>query len=306
MQILDVPVSLQSSARPYPPHSKGVGIEAFFHRYALHHEIKTDWIYVPVYWTNNYHHDSTHRRTSQLSAMSAHQRILDSLNPVHRYFTLVQGDDGIYENTPECLTVFGAGGSGDIPIPLICDTQHPSLSLPRMLLASFRGTKECGGPDTSAPGSSSSWNVNGEGACVRRGMWKHLGKHRDIALEDSLGGLPDVDRFRRLVASSDFSLCPRGYGKTSFRLYESMEFNTIPVYICQESSFWIPWENQLPWHDFCVFATPEELTGLYGRLQSLRGSWLDNARAILPGIYKSNFTADATCQQIKEWLETSS
>ena len=36
------------------------------------------------------------------------------------------------------------------------------------------------------------------------------------------------------MRDSLFSLCPRGYGPTSFRLYESIQLGSIPVYIAED------------------------------------------------------------------------
>ena len=37
-----------------------------------------------------------------------------------------------------------------------------------------------------------------------------------------------------LIRSSDFHLCPRGNGPTSYRMYESLQAETIPIYIWSE------------------------------------------------------------------------
>ena len=41
----------------------------------------------------------------------------------------------------------------------------------------------------------------------------------------------NLEKFENLIKSSFFFLCPRGYGPASFRLYESIELGTVPVYI---------------------------------------------------------------------------
>lgn len=37
-----------------------------------------------------------------------------------------------------------------------------------------------------------------------------------------------------LIRSSHFHLCPRGNGPTSYRMYESLQAETIPIYIWAE------------------------------------------------------------------------
>jgi hypothetical protein len=40
-----------------------------------------------------------------------------------------------------------------------------------------------------------------------------------------------VDNWQRFIQDSEFHLCPRGYGPTSYRLYECLQAETIPIYI---------------------------------------------------------------------------
>ena len=40
-----------------------------------------------------------------------------------------------------------------------------------------------------------------------------------------------VPDWEALIRDSDFHLCPRGNGPTSYRLYESLQAETIPIYI---------------------------------------------------------------------------
>jgi hypothetical protein len=40
-----------------------------------------------------------------------------------------------------------------------------------------------------------------------------------------------VDDWQELIQDSEFQLCPRGKGPTSYRLYESLQAETIPIYI---------------------------------------------------------------------------
>ena len=40
-----------------------------------------------------------------------------------------------------------------------------------------------------------------------------------------------VDDWQQFIQESEFHLCPRGYGPTSYRLYECLQAETIPVYI---------------------------------------------------------------------------
>lgn len=56
-------------------------------------------------------------------------------------------------------------------------------------------------------------------------------------LLNATAGFDVTDRepfWEALICSSDFHLCPRGNGPTSYRLYESLQAETIPIYIWSE------------------------------------------------------------------------
>ena len=53
----------------------------------------------------------------------------------------------------------------------------------------------------------------------------------------------NLEKFENLIKSSFFFLCPKGYGPASFRLYESIELGTVPVYISDD--FVLPFEEEI-------------------------------------------------------------
>ena len=40
-----------------------------------------------------------------------------------------------------------------------------------------------------------------------------------------------VEDWKQFIQDSEFHLCPRGYGPTSYRLYECLQSETIPIYV---------------------------------------------------------------------------
>ena len=56
-------------------------------------------------------------------------------------------------------------------------------------------------------------------------------------LRQKLGGQPGynitrkVAHWQEFIQDSEFHLCPRGYGPTSYRLYECLQAETIPIYV---------------------------------------------------------------------------
>ncbi len=66
------------------------------------------------------------------------------------------------------------------------------------------------------------------------------------------GSVPEVERFRKVfadtLANSKFSLCPRGAGASTFRLFETMKAGRVPVILSDD---WVPPEGPL-WEAFAL------------------------------------------------------
>jgi len=249
--------------------------------------LKTDWIYLPIYWTNNYVQRG-------FKADECAQGVLDSLDAGERYFTVVQCDDGIYERYPENLLVFGAGGVGDIPIPLLAAPPHPNGKHARDTLGSFMGTVECGGPAGEGKATESTWNPDGFGAMTRRAMFAAFAGTPGFYLRDC--NVP-VGEFRTQMHRSRFALCPRGYGRTSFRLYEAMEMGCVPVYIHADGA-WLPYRDVLNWSELAVLCDIGEIASLPERLIGIDPYWTQQAREKLAVLSDDYFTMSGMCRQI--------
>ena len=65
------------------------------------------------------------------------------------------------------------------------------------------------------------------------------------------------DSYRDLISESYFSLCPRGYGPTSFRLYESISLGSVPIYISDD--FFLPFKELIDWENLAVLIKPKEI-----------------------------------------------
>ncbi len=257
MRMLNVPKSLRRPRLAYPPHNQSVGIEQFCHEYlkVWAFTIKTERVYLPIYWTNNYSHETRRLSHPGFHALDGVQRFVDSLNPNIPYATVVQCANGIYEQLPPNVLVFAAGGTGDIPIPLITNS-HPAERLDRDLTACFVGTVNC---DAGGPGSQ-----------IRQAMASTFSSDSRFYLKDQgFGSDRKGAEFRRALCRSLYGLAPRGYGLTSFRLYEAMQLGSVPVYIYSEP--WLPYQDELDWQDFAVLCPASGIGALPERLLSIGG-----------------------------------
>ena len=113
-----------------------------------------------------------------------------------------------------------------------------------------------------------------------------------------------IDQFIDFINSSlesKFVLCPRGYGASSFRLYEAMQLGVVPVYISDR--FWLPFTHELNWNEFCVLITEHHIENLYEILESIDDETYQKMQNKIKEVYSNYFTMEGMCSKILQMLE---
>ncbi len=264
---------------------------------------ETDRIYLPVFWANSYH-EHVDGVGYPFRAIPQLQKFLDnSLLSSEKYFTVARCDEGIYEEIPSNLLVFGAGRFSDISVPLTSNVPYTPPAANLKYLATFAGCIRCGGPNPSEerPAQSAN-NPDGIGTQVRQAMQSAFERVDECKINDIRNGGTDKAwrSMTSMMSQSRFCLAPRGYAPTSFRLYEAMALGSVPVYISDE--FITPFDGELDWSEFCVFCKPEEIEQLPQHLKNIPESWRQKALTRLKELYTSHFSLRGTCQQIARRL----
>jgi hypothetical protein len=215
-------------------------MEEYFYDYIMKHkdEINLEYVYIPAFWTNVQIHPNFHsmKDSYNLLLKSAYSLLPSDT----KYFTIVQGDLGVELVLPKNTIVFGAC-YGDVPLPLIYeDTTNKLLNFPRKPiktnLASFVGTTN------THP--------------IRMEMFKYLGRKNNfkfVAKTDWTNSVPQnlADSFLNVTTASKFCLAPRGFGRSSFRFFEAMLLDTVPVYFWDDIE-WLPYKDILDYSKFAV------------------------------------------------------
>lgn len=255
----------------YPPYHEGPYLEDYVFQRFQEDEREFDRIFIPVGWTTCYIENKT----------TGLQDLLNTLDRSKKYFTVSQHDDAIREQLPPDTLCFNAGGNGGgIPIPLICSPIPSEIIPPHRpaIMGSFIGS-------ITHP--------------IRANLMISLKDHGDYAFRtkrwtDSVSN-QELMTFIEITSRSMFSFCPRGYGKSSFRLYESLQIGAIPVYIYDTP--WIPFQDELDWSEFCVLVESHEIIMIDQKLMNLtrtpelistmskRGKEVWESHFSLPGLY---------------------
>ena len=274
----------------YPPYHTGLYLEEYFfdfYQRNIDRFSKLKRQYIPIFWTNCYVDGVQDGWGERINILDI-QREINTLNPNLSYFTVCQHDDAPINPIPVDTAVFSAGGNvtgpGMIPIPLICGPLAKQSKKNKELLASFVGssTHDIRNKMVEAVKDKSDVYISTKG-------WEQNVK------------VDQLSDFIESATKSRFVLCPRGYGASSFRLYEAMQLDSVPVYISDR--FWLPWTHELNWNEFCVLIKEEEIPDLHSILDSVTDERYEKMKSKIEEVYENYFTLEGTCSKILQMLE---
>ena len=268
----------------YPPYHRGLYLEEYFQKRWYEENIKSDRIYIDALWTNIYCNRSN---IPNYFNFDLQKYLKDNLDWDKKYFTVCQHDDGPFEDLPEDTLIFSAGGNRVkgkiIPIPLICaaiPVQETTI-LEKNIFASFIG--------------SMTHNI-------RQLMLMTLANKSDYFIKIANWNPNVTDEnfklFTNITRRSKFTLCPRGYGATSFRLYETLQLNSVPVYITDKE--YKPWSDEINWNDFCILISEYEIPYMDHILKSISDEKYNKLLQNGKFIYEKYFTQEGMFQNIKK------
>ena len=237
-------------------------------------------VFVPlfVHWLRFWKHD----REAYFRFVSALGR---SLNRSFLYVTVSQNDDGVEGRDgkflPDNVFVVSAGGKGHVPFLLFGRSLDP--------LENLSGATDY---DTVFMGSQGTHPVR-EALCERLTTLRerfYVGKS-----DDWVG----------VYATSKTVLCPRGWGRNSFRMTETVQLGLIPVYVFNDVC-WLPYYGALPWEKLGYIL---KLDGSDGKFKSFL-SFLENLteeelvarRKAIRRLYHSHFTVNGSLRQLSQFL----
>lgn len=272
----------------YPPHHTGDHLEEAFIKY-WEAEGKGPRKLIPIHWTAVYNYrikEGLGPGTPNGQLRDQLQSYLQELNPYDKYFIVCTHDDAPTECLPPDTLVFSAGGNSsqiDIPIPLTCGPHEGPGDYLRTIPISFIGSL------THPIRYAIDHALRG-----KPGVFLSSTEWTPEVSEDR------VDLFKQVTQRSIFSLCPRGYGATSYRLYEAMQLGAIPVYVSDKHL--LPWSDQIDWSKFCVIVKPNDVQNILQMTLAIPASKVRKMQDTLMSVWGKHFSIDATCKHIHGYL----
>ena len=254
----------------YPPYHKGLYLEDYFINFYSNNNLYTERFFIPVSWTTCYVDN----------CFQSIQQIINQLDNTKKYFTVAQHDDAIRERLPKDTISFNAGGNGGgIPIPLVCSPLEVKIDREKDIFCSFVGS-------ITHP--------------IRNLMYQTLVNNPKyiISARNWTSSVSDDDfnNFINITSRSIFCLSPRGYGRSSFRLYEAIQLGSIPVFIYDHK--WCPFEDEIDWNEFCVLIDVKNIQNIDTILSSYTEYRIKQMQDNLYNYWIDNFTMESICQKI--------
>ena len=255
----------------YPPYHTGKYMEEYFYEFYLNNKKEFDqtgFTLIPIFWTNVYIMEGKGANKRKLI-----QPYLNAL-PSGKYFTVSQHDDAVAEELPEGT------------LPLICSKMPTKTTTTKKdIFCSFVGS-------ASHP--------------VRQTIKETYINDSDFQLymKPWTQAIPEaqLNFFIDITNRSKFSLSPRGYGAQSFRFYEILQLNSIPVIVYDKK--WLPFEDEIDYESFCVLVHADEICNLKNILNNISDKQQKDMLKRGKIIYNKYFTLDGMCKQILKALQS--
>lgn len=255
--MIDKTLFLCKNKDTYPPFKNGLYLEEYFVSKFNSDFPNTKRTYIPFPWTNfQIEHWFQSRKNEMQIQLDEWARNNQNDNG---YFTIIQYDDGCLLDLPKNTIVYGCC-SGDIPIPLIYEDRNNML-MSRKIDKSFEKKEIL----CSFVGSLTHH--------LRNTMINALKNDSDFVFKTDPHWSPIVssdkqNKFIEITCNSKFVLCPRGYGRNSFRFYEVLKLGSIPIYVWDDIE-WLPYKDVMDYDTFCISINIKDLYNLKNLLSSI-------------------------------------
>jgi len=267
--MINVPAKFQPKINTFYPPENWTEFERWF--FENYKEDVSDREYLPIFFcayhvNNNYGQDKKARYDLQ--------EYIDSLDPNKKYFTLSQYDDGVMVHwRGKDVLEFNMSKNSGFPIPLMCEPHSYKHDGSKKYLASFVGQR-------THDLRQSVFALQGQDGYYISGV------------------IHQIDHYCKIIAQSIFGLCPRGYGISSFRILECMQYGTIPVYISDDFIF----PHNLDFMDYGVIIESKDAHRIDEILKAIEPAQIIRMQDKIAELYQSHFSYEGCRQKIMEHL----
>tara|TARA_B110001452_G_scaffold256792_1_gene250454 strand:- start:233 stop:1387 length:1155 start_codon:yes stop_codon:yes gene_type:complete len=273
------------------------------------HSVFGSLIPIMLPWTDLWVRNNFHYPAELLPALRK------MLRPSVPYVTVVQNDEGLegkgelkMASVPNIL-VISSGGYGHVPVPLLKQSESPRAAPPmreRPLFVSFLGSLGTAPHNLRArmrDAVASAANTSHFEYSVTMGLkpsWASL--LLPWPLDRLVSWYAGKPSWRDVMSHSQLSLCPRGFGRSSYHLSETVQMGRVPLYVYDDTA-WVPYERLFK-QEIGLVVDVDGLDALLRHLHAAPGTGAElekRERAALR-LRKSHFSLDGVITQIGRFL----
>lgn len=265
----------------YPPYHVGDYIEDYFYKWFIREKPNVSRDYIAMSWTSLYCDNKD----------PGIQQFLDSLDQSKKYFTVCQHDDAPRHRLPKDTIIFSLARARynplnptPIPIPAVCSPVPKQENVKKDIFASFVGS-------ITHPIRMKLYEI-----CKNETNYYFSGQMWNPQITNQ-----KMNEFFEITNRTKYALCPRGYGNTSFRMYEAMQLNCVPVYISDD--FYLPWSDEIDWNSFAIIVKSEHMQDIPKMLNDIPESKYNEMLQNIKKVYSEYFTLEGTCKNITKRIK---
>lgn len=247
------PSEFQVPDRFHYPQDNAPDFEYWFMTSMMEDEAQpSERVYLPILWTSYFKRHGYGLNKSDIAPL---QEFVDTLPQDCKYFTVVQYDNGtLVDWKGKDVMVFAMSGKPEncIPIPLVCQPHnYQPKEYKKDILISFVGR-------ITHP--------------IRQTIIDWGQNKSDCYFSSKVHSLTD---YCDILARSRFVICARGYGASSFRACEAMQYGAMPIIIrhYEDNIYMCPFSCIFDYVDF----KKEDLDSIYNWLRQgsipFAGQW---------------------------------
>jgi hypothetical protein len=235
------------------------------------------WVPLFIQWTDYGARGGYIKRSKRYNRLE--KWMLEFLRKDIIYITVVQYDQGIGNLQllfPNIVTI-SSGGYGYAKIPLLLRPLSPLPPPSRdSTLLSFTGSLKT--------------------HVMRRKAHNMLRK-----LFGSSYRVYEGEDWMTVVNSSRFIVCPRGFARSAFKLYETIDLRRVPIYIYDDIP-WLPYERKIDWKKLAILVQFSKLHELPKRLRRIDEVEYANMINFAEELHDTHFTAAGVMEKVDEFM----
>ena len=220
---------------------------------------------------------------------------LATLNRILRrsvpYVTVSQNDQGIVGSNEfgahwmQNILVMSSGGYGHVPIPLL---KSPMEAITNTKLPDIPQVDFCFVGSLHTAPSNFRQRIHD--------TFSILNSSHALSFSYYKG-----NEWRDIMTNSRFNLAPRGYGRSSFHLYETLQMGLIPVYLYSDEP-WLPYRNNHNVQEVILSANLETLNATIAYAMALDASHIENLKLKVESLRLSHFSMEGVMHHIESFL----